>query len=807
MTTEITIEREVIIYIYEVDNALFPAEDLFPDEDLFPGVGTLTIDAEEKDCGIVSGSLMMEELIADTNIVFGQCISNRFECELFNIPFDISGKTIYVVAKENGTQIPIFKGIIDDSTTDVYEYNRKLVAYDEFYYKRDLNVAAWWNEYWTNREDSTLKELRDSLCSYVAIEYVNKELPNDTFKVKKSNDYTTITFTDVLKMICELQGCFPNIDRMGILDFVTLSTTEPVELTDRYEKNNASFKTYTTANITGVQIYADSSTLSQLVGRDDNPYSISGNIFLLNMTADEINKCCSILLNAIKNISYKPASIPMIVSDLDMLLGEKVSTESGIGYVLKNEYSGSLFVEEKITCAAVGEKLEKKASSANSEIIIGRKMSKLEQTIDGFKQEVSDSLEEVSSSISQTANSIELNVDNKKGKATISVSITDAVSGDTATKEATVNIDADTINLTAQQVIALMAGGTLQLSGEKGITISSPNFTVDEDGNVNIKGTIEIGSTIQTPNFTVDENGNVSIKGAIEAGSTIQTPNFTVDENGNVCIKGAIEAGSTIQTPNFTVDENGNISAVNGNFSGTITGSKGEFTKGFKVDIPISDAKYYLKIENGEIKMGFDADDGGACEISCGPAGMGMGTIAIKGARLNFNGNQVLTDADLDRLVQSNNYVTGLTIGEYTSKGPEYMVVQTTVGNFSIPWSEYSDKRLKTNIKKSDVNALDVVNQMKFVQFDWNGKLERKNGAHEALGLIADDLQEIIPNTVQQVKQADGNYLRSISNYPLLIHSLKAIQELSDKIMKLEKEIEQLKEVNNYGNGRMEKCI
>lgn len=794
--TEIILDRQVIIYIYDVENALFPSDDLFPDEDLYPGEGTLIIEAGETDYGIVSGSMKYEELIVDSNIVFGQCISNRFECEVFNISYDISGKTIYIVAKENGTQIPIFKGKVDDSTTDIYSYNRKIVAYDEFYYKRNMNVAEWWNDYWSNRESSTLKELRDSLCEYVGLEFTERNLPNDSLVIKKDTEYTSITFTDLLKMICELQGCFPNIDRMGVLDFITLEPdSQPLELVDKYERNTASFQTYTTATITGIQVYADASSLSQTVGGDDNPYSISGNIFLLNMTAEEIESCCQVLLDAIKNISYKPSSIPMIVSELDMILGEKVSTESGICYIFKNEYSGSLLVEEKITCAAVGEYLEKKASSVNNEIIAGRKSSKIEQTLDGFIQQVSDNLKEVSSEYKQTAEAIVLKVD-KNGRIVQVALETDAEKG------TFFQVNADNINLNANDIINIIAGNTLNLSG-KNIVVDFGNFTIDKDGNITAKGSasfhgsIESGSTISTPHFSIDEDGNVSIEGSITSGSTIDTPNFSVDEKGNVSIKGAIESGSTITTPNFSVDEQGHMNAVDGAFSGKISGSNGEFTKGFKVEIPFFDGAvvYQLLISSEDIMIGVvdNSGDVGTCYIKCSPSAMGKGTVSVFGQRFLFNDSKVITEGD-NAYVENKGSINGIRIGEIGAQGVDYMVVSTDYGEFSVDWAEYSDKKLKDNVSQTNINALDVINKLAFVQYDWNEK-SKKYGTHENLGIVADELEKIIPAAVFEAKCNDDIY-KHIHEYPLIMHSLKAIQELSVEVEQLKKEIKNLKGEN-----------
>lgn len=650
---DIILDREILLYISNISDALFPYTELAERTD------TIIIGEDEAESGIVSGTLSLEEIIAENNIIFGQCISNKFECELFNISEDLSGKTLYVIAKENNATIPLFKGTIDESKTDAFSYEKKLVAYDEFYYKRNTNVADWWNTFWSTRQFAQLKDIRNGLVDYVGLPYNESTvLPNDSRIIKKGQEFTTITFTDLLKMICELQGCFPNIDRIGFLEYIELGSNETIQsLTNRYEQNSAVFETYTTERITGIQVYSDESSLTQTIGNDSNPYSIGGNIFLLNMTSSEITDCCNDLLNAIQYISYNPSTIPMIVSDFDVFVGDEVASENNVHYVLSNTYSGSLLVEQKIESKAQGQFLQKKIVGVNNEIITGRKFSKIEQDIDhistqvqnvqdnsinrsefnqtvdginaqvqsiekqiegsiavydvteeptldnfpamdftfsfpldgtfqltdesrfeykdewyrkflrtiafnsvtnqtykfaydsdtesfywlpatdtefgiamekiaklevtteGITTEVSETkkvlnaqgteLEKNSSAITQNAKNISLNVSNKKGSATISVSITDDLTGETTTKSAQVNINADTINLTANQIISLMAGGQLKLGGQSGITIESPNFSVNQNGDASFKGNIQSGSAVS--GATIKSNERTSL--------------------------------------------------------------------------------------------------------------------------------------------------------------------------------------------------------------------------------------------------------------------------------------------------------
>ena len=90
-----------------------------------------------------------------------------------------------------------------------------------------------------------------------------------------------------------------------------------------------------------------------------------------------------------------------------------------------------------------------------------------------------------------------------------------------------------------------------------------------------------------------------------------------------------------------------------------------------------------------------------------------------------------------------------------------------------------SDKKLKENIESTPVRALDKINALNLVAFDYI-----KDKTHEEIGLIAQEVQDIIPSAVLD----DGNdsYL-SIQYSKFVPYLIKAVQELHKKIEKLEK--------------------
>ncbi len=108
--------------------------------------------------------------------------------------------------------------------------------------------------------------------------------------------------------------------------------------------------------------------------------------------------------------------------------------------------------------------------------------------------------------------------------------------------------------------------------------------------------------------------------------------------------------------------------------------------------------------------------------------------------------------------------------------------------------SQISDERLKTNIKPTKINALDTLNSIQMVEFNW-----KKDGKFEKIGAIAQQVQSVDESLVvydMDDKQTYNDYLR-ISYYNTIPYLIKAIQELSQENTNLKS---QLKEMNKKLN-------
>ena len=86
-----------------------------------------------------------------------------------------------------------------------------------------------------------------------------------------------------------------------------------------------------------------------------------------------------------------------------------------------------------------------------------------------------------------------------------------------------------------------------------------------------------------------------------------------------------------------------------------------------------------------------------------------------------------------------------------------------------------SDRKLKENIEPTLVKALDKINALNLVAFDYI-----KDKTHEEIGLIAQEVLNIIPGSVEKYEGEDNHLTINYSKFvPYLI---KAIQELNQKL-------------------------
>ena len=100
-----------------------------------------------------------------------------------------------------------------------------------------------------------------------------------------------------------------------------------------------------------------------------------------------------------------------------------------------------------------------------------------------------------------------------------------------------------------------------------------------------------------------------------------------------------------------------------------------------------------------------------------------------------------------------------------------------------------SDIRLKKNINDIPYGLGEVL-QLRGVEFDWK---EKRDGKHD-IGVIAQEIEKIIPEVVQESKDLNSDTMyKSVDYGKLTAILIKAVQEQQEQIKELKEDINKLR--------------
>lgn len=116
--------------------------------------------------------------------------------------------------------------------------------------------------------------------------------------------------------------------------------------------------------------------------------------------------------------------------------------------------------------------------------------------------------------------------------------------------------------------------------------------------------------------------------------------------------------------------------------------------------------------------------------------------------------------------------------GSNPKGGNNAVVWWSQIGSGSVKYwiDKSSDRRLKENILSTSVQALNEINQLNLVSFDY---IENKK--HEEIGLIAQEVEDIIPQAISRDPESEDSYLH-IDYTAFVPYLIKAVQELNQKL-------------------------
>lgn len=257
--------------------------------------------------------------------------------------------------------------------------------------------------------------------------------------------------------------------------------------------------------------------------------------------------------------------------------------------------------------------------------------------------------------------------------------------------------------------------------------------------------------------------------------------------NANVLVGNLIlgnELGIYNKDSSLTFDDNG-LLVSNGTNTIEIDPNENDLISIYKGNKETGNAKNIFSVDdNGNINLMDSSSDGCAMVVKPdGPQfwcnGKMLGAIG-RSQEVNSNRHGLLFD-----LTRNGNYIGigyqsaenegiyDLKLAYDADKNKLQMFCDTEInGNLSVQGSftNPSDITLKTNIDDTKIDALDKLNQIELKEFDWI-----KNNEHENIGIIAQQLQDILPDLVCEDSETGKLSIKTTKLIPYLI---KAIQEL-----------------------------
>lgn len=470
------------------------------------------------------GTFALEEsLCSESELKFGACEANCVKFTARNTAGNIIGKTISIEEtidgdSENPMPYGVFKVASDVPTAD--RTKRQITAYDAIYDIINADVKSW---YAGLSFPMTLKQFRDSFFAHLGIAQVETSLVNDSMTVNKTivatqtddssavTEESAISGKTVVTAICEINGCFGNINREGKFEYVFLkaitSALYPAE--DLFPADNVFPSDANTESMTGHYITFDyedfqSKAITQLeiktsednagaiVGTAGNNYSITGNFLVSDKTGAELEQIANNLLPIMAQAAYTPIKSCTCVGNPCLTLGEPIrfntTREIVETYLLQRTLTGVQSKRDSISAQGTQTHSAKVNSIRDTIESVERRTGKLERNADHLQSTYEDLEEQTNTKFEQTAKSIVAEVNRaQKAEGALDASLELKLGRDENDQVISM------INASADQIM---------LRGNR-LIVESNNFRLDGAGRVTIIDSLNFNSTALGDDLTI----------------------------------------------------------------------------------------------------------------------------------------------------------------------------------------------------------------------------------------------------------------------------------------------------------------
>lgn len=489
------------------------------------------------------GTFALEEsLCSESELKFGACEANCVKFTARNTAGNIIGKTISIEEtvdgdSENPMPYGFFKVASDVPTAD--RTKRQITAYDAMYDIINTDVKSW---YAGLSFPMTLKQFRDSFFAHLGIAQVETSLVNDSMTVNKTivaaqtddssavTEESAISGKTVVTAICEINGCFGNINREGKFEYVFLkaitSALYPAE--DLFPADNLfpsdantesmtghyitfDYEDFQSKAITQLEIKTSNDNAGAIVGTAGNNYSITGNFLVSDKTGAELEQIANNLLPIMKQAVYTPIKSCTCVGNPCLTLGEPIrfntTREIVETYLLQRTLTGVQSKRDSISAQGTQTHSAKVNSIRDTIESVERRTGKLERNADHLQSTYEDLEEQTNTKFEQTAKSISAEVNRaQKAEGELDASLELKLGRDENDQVISM------INASADQIM---------LRGNR-LIIESNNFQLDGNGRVSI---------IDSLNFIATSLGDDIVIIGLDARGRPMLQNIRIDLN------------------------------------------------------------------------------------------------------------------------------------------------------------------------------------------------------------------------------------------------------------------------------------
>lgn len=551
-----------LIFFDDKSDSLYPAENLYPEESLFPaehGVPWLVIENDR----IESESLSITETLSSSDdIEFGSCEASKLEITVFDVVENLSGKEFMLVLKIGEHELEMGYYTVESYVRQSNRRKRKITAYDRMR-KFNTDVSTWYNDL---TFPMTLKTFRNSLCEYIGVVQSSASLILDDMEISKTVEPSKLSGLDVMKAICQINGCFGHFDKTGSFKYIQLQQTGlypseelfpeeslypsefgsdgmDVEVISKYSQP-MTYEDYLVNGISGLQIRQQEGDVGASVGDGDNAYIIEGNFLVYGKDANTLLTIAQSILPQISGRAYRPASLktnflPWVeIGDALRVIARNDIVET---FCMKREVKGIQAMSDTFT--STGSETREESFGIESQIIqLEGKTAVIIKSVDEVSATVTDLKNYTEAQFKITADSITAEVTRAKGaEGELSSKITQTATEIRSEVTDKTNGLQSQITQQAGQIALKVSQGdvTNQLNSELKITgnsialttghftIDSKNMKLDASGNATFSGTVS-GAAIS--------GGTIS--GSSITGVSINIDDFFVCDSQEVQIGG-----------------------------------------------------------------------------------------------------------------------------------------------------------------------------------------------------------------------------------------------------------------------------